>query len=191
MALLLEVLRRKLPLDHVIFCDIKFNKEISGEHPLMAEWIPQAEKILKDEFGVDIIHLTAKKNFTEQFYTIKEKGKHIGDNYGFPFQVSAWCNDRLKLQPINNFIKNIIKSGESVTEYIGIASDEPKRLKRYKELETETHKYVTLADLDITEIEAMDICRKNNLLSPKYENSFRGGVGSVRSKASGIYISYI
>ena len=176
MAMLIEVIKRKLPLDYVIFCDIKFNNKISGEHPLMAEWIPKAENILKDKFNIDVIHLTAKKNFTEQFYTVKEKGKHIGDNYGFPFTIGAWCNDRLKLQPIRNFIKCIIKQYGVVTEYIGIAKDEPKRLKRYKELETNKHKYITLADLGIDEFKAMDICKEYNLLSPKYTNSFRGGV---------------
>ena len=68
MAMLIEIIKRKLPLDYIIFCDIKFNNKISGEHPLMAQWIPEAEKILKDKFNIDIIHLTAKKNFTEQFY---------------------------------------------------------------------------------------------------------------------------
>ena len=175
MALLIEVLKRKLPLDYVIFCDIKFNDKISGEHPLMAEWISKAEQILKDKFGIDVIHLTAKKNFTEQFYTVKQKWNHIGDRYGFPYTIGAWCNGRLKLDPINNFIKGIIKEYGAVTEYIGIANDEPKRLERYKQLETENHKYITLADLGITELQAMEICRENNLLSPKYENSFRGG----------------
>lgn len=175
MALLLEVIRRKLPLDYVIHCDIMFDKNTSGEHPLMAEWIPKAEKMLKDKFGIDIIHLTAEKNFCEQFYTIKKKGNRKGLNYGYPYTIGAWCNDRLKLQPIKKFIKEIINNGEKVTEYIGIASDEPKRLERYKELETEKHKYITLADLGITEDEAMQICREHNLLSPKYEKSFRGG----------------
>lgn len=175
MALLLEVIRRNLPLDYVIFCEIKFNDTISGEHPLMAEWIPKAEQMLKDKFGVEVIHLTAKKNFTEQFYTVKQKGNHIGDRYGFPYTIDAWCNGRLKLDPINNFIKGIIKEYGAVTEYIGIAKDEPKRLERYKHLETEKHKYITLADLGIDELKAMEICQKNNLLSPKYQNSFRGG----------------
>lgn len=134
-----------------------------------------AEKILKNKFGVEVIHLTAKKNFTEQFYTVKQNGGHIGDNYGFPYTIGAWCNSRLKLDPINKFISKIIKSGESVTEYIGIALDEPKRLERYKALNTKKHKYFTLADLDITENEALEICKKNGLLSPKYKNSFRGG----------------
>lgn len=181
LALLIEVIRRKLPLDYVIFCDIKFSDKISAEHPLMAEWIPKAEQILKDKFGIDIIHLTAKKNFIEQFYTVKNKGRHIGDRYGFPYTIGAWCNGRLKLDPINNFIKKIIRQYGAVTEYIGIASDEPKRLDRYKKLETKNHKYITLADLGITELQAMDICRQYDLLSPKYQKSFRGGAGSVQS----------
>lgn len=175
MALLIEVLKRKFPLDYVIFCDIKFSNKISGEHPLMAEWIPQAEKLLKDKFNIEVLHLTAKKNFTEQFYTVKQKGNHIGRRYGFPYLIGAWCNGILKLDPINNFIKGIIKEFGAVTEYIGIASDEPKRLERYKELETENHKYITLADLGISELQAMEICKEHDLLSPKYSNSFRGG----------------
>ena len=178
MALLIEVLKRHLPLHYVIFCDIKFDANTSGEHPLMADWIPQAEKILKDKWGVEVIHLTAKKNFSEQFYTTKHKGNHIGDHYGFPYLIGAWCNARLKLNPINDFIKKLLKT-DSVVEYIGIAKDEPKRLERYKELETENHHYITLADLNIDEVQAMEICKEHNLLSPKYTNSFRGGVGSV------------
>lgn len=190
MALLIEVLKRNLPLDYVIFCDIKFNSEISGEHPLMAEWIPKAEQILKDKFGIDIIHLTAKKNFTEQFYTVKQKGNRNGLRYGFPYTIGAWCNGRLKLDPINKFITEKIKEFGAVTEYIGIANDEPKRLERYKQLETENHKYITLADLGITELQAMEICKENNLLSPKYNNSFRGGVGSAQNNQCGTCTNY-
>lgn len=175
MAMLHEIVTRGLPLNYVIHCDIMFDNHISGEHPLMAEWIPYAEKRIKELYGIDIIHLTAKKNFTEQFYTIKQRGKHKGDNYGFPFVKKSWCNSALKLDPIDKFCRKLIRGGYKVVEYIGIASDEPKRLDRYKELETENHKYITLADLGIDELTAMDICEKNGLLSPKYKNSFRGG----------------
>lgn len=175
MALLIEVLKRKLPLDYVIFCDIKFNSEISGEHPLMAEWIPKAEEMLKSKFAVNVIHLTAPITFVDVFYRIKEQGNNVGQNYGFPYMCSPWCNSELKMKPIKKFEKEILKSGENITWYVGIAKDEPKRLERYKKLETNRIKYITLADLDIDEIQAMDICRENNLLSPKYENSFRGG----------------
>lgn len=180
MALLIEVIKRKLPLDYVIFCDIRFNDEISGEHPIMAQWIPEAEKILKDKFGVDVIHLKGKWTFESLFFKTKEatkrtNPKHIGQIYGFPYLIGAWCNSRLKLEPIKKFERELIKEGESITWYVGIASDEPKRLERYKQLETDKIKYITLADLKISEIDAFEICKQNNLLSPKYSNSFRGG----------------
>lgn len=191
MAMLIELKRRNLPVDYVIHCNIMFNDKVSGEHPLMAEWIPYAEKRIEELYGIKVINLTAKKNFTEQFYTIKKRGDHIGEQYGFPHIIGAWCNDRLKLKPISDFINNTIKKYGAITEYIGIAKDEPKRLERYKELETEKHRYITLADLDITEYQALEICREYNLLSPKYSNSFRGGVGSVLNNVCMIYIIYI
>lgn len=175
MAMLIEILRRKLPLDYVIFCDIRFDKNISGEHPLMAEWIPKAEKILKDKYGVEVTHISYEKTFVEQFYTVKQRGKHIGDIYGYPLIIGAWCNDRLKMQPIRRFVNNFIKQGFKIVEYIGIAKDEPERLERYNKISTPTHTYVTLADFNITEEEAFALCKENNLLSPKYTNSFRGG----------------
>lgn len=174
MALLLEVLKRKMPLDYVIFSEIKFDTTISGEHPLMAEWIPKAENILKDNYGVDVVHLSSSTTFCDIFYKKKIRGKHIGQNYGFPYLNTPWCNGELKMKPIKKFINDILKF-EPVIEYIGIAKDELKRLERYKSLETKNHKYITLADFDIDELQAMNICKDNNLLSPKYTKSFRGG----------------
>lgn len=176
MAMLIELKRRNLPVDYVIHCNIMFNDKVSGEHPLMAEWIPYAEKKIEELYGIKVINVTAKYNFTQQFYKVKQRGKHIGDNYGFPYPTKfAWCNGYLKLQPIEKYIKKLIKKYGAVTEYVGIAKDEPERLDRYKEIETENHKYITLADLDIDETQAMEICKEHNLLSPKYTNSFRGG----------------
>lgn len=51
MATLILAAEQGIPIDHVMYCDIRFNEEISGEHPLMAEWIPTAEKRLKELFG--------------------------------------------------------------------------------------------------------------------------------------------
>lgn len=172
--MLITLKEKNLPLDEVIFCDIRFNKEISGEHPLMAEWIPKAEKIIKDKFGIKVIHLTADKNFSEWFYSKKTRGRFVGSYYGFPMSLQAWCNDRLKMRPINNYICGLLQQ-YNVVEYIGIAKDEPLRLERYKEMSTPEHKYITLADLGLTEQEALTKCKTYNLLSPKYKQSFRGG----------------
>ena len=180
-ALLVNVLQKKMPLHAIVTCDIMFDEHTSGEHPLMAKWLDEAEErvnYLLKKFGyehVKIIHLTAKRNFLEQFYTVKRKGNHIGDNYGFPYIIGAWCNSKLKLDPTSKYINNLLKQGYCVTEYVGIASDEPKRLKRYKVLTSHNHKYITLAKFMITEQKALRTCKYWKLLSPKYENSFRCG----------------
>ena len=168
LAMIIKIKELGLPLDEVIYCDIKYDNELSGEMPLMAEFIPRAEKILKEKFDIEVKHLTYKKTFKEQFYTKKERGKHIGDYYGFPYTLGAWCNSRLKIAPINEYLRSI---KEPVIQYVGIAYDEPKR---YERLNHETH-IALLYDLKITEKEAMEICKEHDLLSPIYESSFRGG----------------
>ena len=168
LAMIIKIKELGLPLDEVIYCDIRFDNDISGEMPLMAEFIPKAEKILKDKFDITVKHLTYKRTFKEQFYTKKERGKHIGEYYGFPYTLGAWCNSRLKIEPIKQYLKSI---KEPVIQYVGIAYDEPER---YERLNHDTH-IAPLYDLKITEKEAMEICKKYNLLSPIYETSFRGG----------------
>lgn len=168
LAMIIKIKELGMPLDEVIYCDIKFDDNISGEMPLMAEFIPKAEKILKEKFDIEVKHLTYKRTFKEQFYTQKQKGKHIGDNYGFPFTIGAWCNSRLKIAPIREYLRNI---KEPVIQYVGIAYDEPVR---YERLNHETH-IAPLYDLKITEAEALEICKEHDLLSPIYETSFRGG----------------
>lgn len=181
MALLYKCIQEKRPIDRVICCDIRYSDEVSGEHPLMHKWIKEyaedkVNQLLKENgYECQVEWITSKTNFLKQFYTIKQKGNHIGDNYGFPYVIGAWCNGRLKLDPINNYIKPFLKDGGVVIEYIGIAKDEPKRLKRYKELQTANHEYVTLADFGVDEETAFQICEENGLLCPKYENSYRCG----------------
>ena len=167
MAMLIKIKELGLPLDEVIYVDIMFDDDTSGETPEMASFITKAEKILKEKFNIEVTHLRGV-TFKEQFYKIKQRGKHIGDNYGFPYTIGAWCNDRLKMQPIKEYMR---KQTDEVIQYVGIAYDEPER---YERLNHETH-IAPLYDLKITEKEAMEICEKYDLLSPIYKTSFRGG----------------
>ena len=167
LAMLIKIKELGLPLDEVIYVDIMFDDNISGETPEMASFIAKAEKILKEKFNIEVTHLKGI-TFKEQFYKVKQRGNHIGDNYGFPYTIGAWCNDRLKMQPIKEYLR---KQKEQVIQYVGIAYDEPKR---YERLNHETH-IAPLYDLKITEKEAMEICEKYDLVSPIYKTSFRGG----------------
>lgn len=174
LATLIEVLKRKLPLDEVVYVDIRFDEHISGEHPAMAEWIPTAEKILKEQFNIIVKKLTAKVSFKEQFYKIKQKGNHVGDNYGFPYVIRAWCNSKLKLEVINDYVKSL---QDYVCEYVGIAFDEPLRYERLQKKSNEKISYRSvLFENGITENQAFEICQKYNLVSPVYSRgAFRGG----------------
>lgn len=167
MAMLIKILELGMPLDEIIYCDIRFDENLSGEMPLMAEFIPKAEKILEERFGVKVKHLRGV-TFKEHFYRRKQRGKHIGDIYGFPYPVSPWCNVNLKIYPINRYLASI---KEPIVQYVGIAYDEPER---YERLNHETH-IAPLYDLKITEAEAAEICKKYGLLSPIYESRFRSG----------------
>lgn len=167
LAMIIKIKELGLPLDEVIYVDIMFDDNISGETPEMESFISKAEKILKEKFNIEVIHLKGI-TFKEQFYKVKQRGKHIGDNYGFLYTIGAWCNDRLKIQPIKEYLR---KQTEPVIQYVGIAYDEPKR---YERLNHETH-IAPLYDLKITEKEAMEICEKYDLVSPIYKTSFRGG----------------
>lgn len=170
LAMIIKIKELGLPLDEVFYVDIRFDDEqYSGEMPLMREFIPKAKKILKDKFDIEVKEIKAKTTFKKQFYKVKQRGKHIGDSYGFPYPLGAWCNSYLKLEPIKDYLKQF--KGEEVIQYVGIAYDEPKR---YERLNHNTH-IAPLYDLKITENEAMKICKNNDLLSPIYETSFRAG----------------
>ena len=45
LAMLIKIKELGLPLDEVIYCDIRFDNNISGETPEMANFIPKQESI--------------------------------------------------------------------------------------------------------------------------------------------------
>ena len=190
MATLILIKLLGLPLDEVVYVDIRYTKQISGEHPRMAEWIPTAERILLEEFGVPVRHLTAKGTFKDYFYKVKQKGNHIGDIYGFPYIVGAWCNSRLKMQVIDAYLA---EQTETVCQYVGIAFDEPKRYDRLKAKENDKIVYRSiLYENEIVEKQAFEICRPYSLVSPVYNGGgFRGGVLVLREAVFSRFVRFV
>lgn len=125
MATLILAAEMGIPIDRVMYCDIRFDNNISGEHPIMAAWIPTAEKRLEDLFGIKVDHAYSGVTFWQQFFKEKEKGNHAGDIYGFPYVIGAWCNDRLKLRAASAYLSQF--KGGAITQFLGIAYDEPMR----------------------------------------------------------------
>lgn len=78
-------------------------------------------------------------------------------------------NRDCKIKPINDYYKQFIQDYD-IIQYVGIASDEKRRLKRLK------GNQVSLLDkYGYTEMMAYDLCKGCDMLSPIYENGTRGG----------------
>ena len=175
MATLILAAEQGIPIDRVMYCDIRFSPEMSGEHPIMAEWIPKAEERLKELFGITVDHVYSGVSFVEQFYKTIQKGKMKGFNYGFPYIIAPWCNDRLKMKAVQKYNSQF---KEQVTSFCGIAYDEPIRWERMLKKETDKRKYRSLlVEQKLTEQDAFEICKRYDLLSPMYsvDGIYRGG----------------
>ena len=102
MATLILAAEQGIPIDRVLYVDIKFNNEISGEHPIMTNWILIAEKRLKELFGITVDHAYSGVGYEAQFWTRHKRGRMQNMYYGFPHLLSPWCNSLLKVGAINN-----------------------------------------------------------------------------------------
>lgn len=161
LAMLAMIKENGMPLDSVVYVEPMFDENTSAEYPEMVDFVSKAEERLLDMYGVKVDHIRSDKTFCDVFHQVKGKGKHVGTIYGFPMTSWAWCNDRLKQRAFRQYFK---AAGEHV-RYIGLAADETRRLARLAE-----NARAPLAELGITESQAMSICRERGLLSPLYDD---------------------
>ena len=162
---MLEVIKQhNMPLDRIVHVEIMATDTIHADLPPMVEFKGKADKIIKERYGIEVEHIHAKVSYEEQFYSVMQKGKAAGEIYGFPMVRGTWCNDRLKTGLLNKFGK------PDVTQYIGIAADEPNRFHNLTE-----RKRSPLVEHGIDEAEARRICEELDLLSPIYTQAERGG----------------
>lgn len=172
MAMIHELVTRGEPIDEVLYCKVMFDKNLSGEIPEHEEWIQEVGiPVLQRRYGLKVVTVQAPFSFYEYFYQVKQRGPNKGSTYGFPgiCLAGGWCNSRLKMAPINQYLK----SQGDISQYVGIAYDEPKR---YESLKKRTpNARAPLCEYGITEEEAKEICRENGILSPVYEKSKRLG----------------
>ena len=161
--------QRGQPLDAVVFCEVMFDKDTSGEHPLHRDFVFEKLKpFVEQEIGVPFIVLHSDKTYVDFFRHIITKGAGKGMMHGFPIPGMCSINRDCKLKPIRDFLKTHGKDIER--QYVGIATDEPIRLERLT-----GNKVSLLAKYGITEKQAKEICEKAGLLSPIYEISQRNG----------------
>lgn len=155
------------PLDRIVHAEVWATDRIPADLPEMVDFKKKADKIIKERYGIEVEHTRAKRTYEERFYTVRtEKAKkRPGMIYGWPFSVAgAWCNSDVKMPPL----KAVEKGGNIV--YIGIAADEPNRFHNLSDT-----KKSPLVEIGWDEAYCRKWCEENDLLSPIYTTSARGG----------------
>lgn len=169
MATILLALEHNEPLDGVVFSEVMFDHEkgISGEKPEHIEWIYKVAIPKLESMGVKVDVVRAKTDYKGLFNTAHKIGVNKGLLYGFQSSRICFANSTCKIQPIRSFLADKRKKYDLV-EYIGIAIDEPNRLKRLNGV----NKISLLAKYNYTEQMAKDKCIEYDLLSPCYQEDY-------------------
>lgn len=150
-AMLLKMLEDGWYIDEIIFADT------GKDFPQMIEHINLVDKYIQEKYNMKITRIKAEKSFDYyMFEHEKTKGKNKGKKgYGWATMLCRWCTSNLKNRVIDNYLKRYKEEG--YTEYIGIAYDEPKRIK---------DKRYPLVEYEMTEADCLQYC---------YEKGFNWG----------------
>ena len=159
---MLEVIKEHgMPLDRIVHVEIMATDTISADLPQMVEFKDKADCIILERYGIKVERIHAPRTYEECFYTVNGQKSKI---YGFPYRMGAWCNSRLKMSVLNKFNR------KNITQYIGIAVEEVARYHNLNE-----RKVSPLVEHGVTGKQCYVWCRDNDLLSPIYQHSIRGG----------------
>lgn len=162
------------PLTRIVTADIWATQDIPADPPPMVEFKKYADEVIKQRWGIEVEHFVTthsegvrgeKVSFEECFYRKMTRGKNIGRIKGFPMSKGNW-HTKLK----TDTILQMNLTPDNCIQYLGIAADEPKRFKVLNDF-----KKSPLVAIDWTESDCKQWCEDNNLLSPIYTTSSRGG----------------
>lgn len=141
-AMLLRLIEEKYPLDLILFCDTGL------EFPQMYDHLAKLEQYI----GRKITILKAEHDFEYYFYhyhpTRKNPALEQYDGMSWAGPVNRWCTGVLKTRVVKAYLKNL-KQKYEVIEYVGIAADEPKRIKE---------KRYPLVEWGMTEKDCLALC---------------------------------
>lgn len=154
------------PIDRVVTADVWATDTIPADLPPMVEFKAKADEIIKKRWGIEVEHIRSSCTYEQRFY--HKRGKRTkyspGENRGWPHMKGAWCQSDIKMPPL----KAIEKGGNII--YVGIAADEPNRFHNLSDT-----KRSPLVESGWTEDDCRKWCEENDLLSPIYTTTARGG----------------
>ena len=166
-AAILLAIRHQEPLDEAVYCEVMFDKDISGEIPEHREFIYGTAIPVLESMGVKVRVLRAEQTYVGLFTGRITRGPKKGLLRAFPICGRCAVQRDCKLRPIIQYQKSL---PADTVQYIGIAKDEQERLLRLS-----GNKVSLLDKYGYTEQDAKQLCSEAGLLSPIYEFTDRGG----------------
>ena len=155
------------PLDEAVYCEVMFDKTISGEVPENRDFIYTKGIPALERMGIKVTVLRGKKTYVDLFTGRITRGPKKGMLRSFPVCGKCYVQRDCKLRPILRYQKTL---PPDTVQYIGIAKDEQERL-----LRLEGRQVSLLEKYNCTEQDAKELCRQAGLLSPIYQFTNRGG----------------
>lgn len=104
------------------------NTDTLVESPVVSKWVEKSLESMKVEAekrDLPIIPERLIPDYNNTFWV-----NLIGRGYPFPRMKYRWCTDRLKIQPVNNFIKNKIAEHGEIVLVLGTRKQESSRRNR-------------------------------------------------------------
>lgn len=167
LATLLLAMEHGEPLDEAVYCEVMFDKTISGEVPEHRDFIYNTAIPRLEKMGVRVKVLRSEKTYVDLFTGKVTRGPKKGMLRSFPICGRCTVQRDCKIRPIQQYQKSL---PTDTVQYIGIAQDEQERLLRL------TGQQVSLLEkYHFTEEDAKRLCPEGGLLSPVYAFADRGG----------------
>ncbi len=167
LACLGAIERLNWPLDRIIHAEVWATDAIPADLLPMVEFKARADEIIKARWGIEVEHIRANRTAEQVFYHVRTRGKREGQRMGWPMVnfANRGCElqKALKVSPMKKI------QGDCIT-YLGIATDEPERLKGLSDTRRSP-----LAAAGWTEAMCRKWCEENKLLAPIYEKTARSG----------------
>lgn len=115
------------PLDEAVYCEVMFDKTISGEVPEHRDFIYTKGIPALERMGIKVTVLRGKKTYVDLFTGRITRGPKKGMLRSFPVCGKCYVQRDCKLRPILRYQKTL---PPDTVQYIGIAKDEQERLLR-------------------------------------------------------------
>ncbi len=157
LATILLAVQHGEPLDEAVYCEVMFDKDISGEVPEHRDFIYNTAIPRLEGLGVKVVVLRSAKTYVDLFTGRITRGPKKGMVRSFPVCGRCAVQRDCKVRPIQQYQK-ILPPG--TVQYIGIARDEQERLLRLED----GRQVSLLAKYNFTEQDAWQLCEDANVI---------------------------